>query len=79
LQQLFDLLGWAMVGKKLEVVVQVIDRHLEPFDGLRLAIGHRGGEVAGVKPIAFLVVACGEVLEGEVEGVLVVDRVFSVF
>jgi uncharacterized spore protein YtfJ len=40
--------------------------------------GYRGGEAAGVEPIAFLVVACGEVVEGEVEGVLVVDRVFFV-
>jgi hypothetical protein len=37
LEQLFDLLGLGMIGEKLEEVVEVIDRHLEPFD--------RGGEV----------------------------------
>jgi hypothetical protein len=70
LEQLFDLLGLAAIGEKLEEVVKVIDRHLEPFD--------RGGEVAGVESIAFLWVGGGEVVEGEVEGVLVVDRVFFV-
>jgi hypothetical protein len=40
-------------------------RHWSPFDGLRPAIGHRGGEVAGVEPIAFLWVGGGEVVEGE--------------
>jgi hypothetical protein len=70
LQQLFDRLGLGMIGEKLEEVVEVIDRHLEPFD--------RGGEVAGVEPIAFLWVGGGEVVEGEIEGVLVVDRVFFV-
>jgi hypothetical protein len=41
------------------------NRHWSPFD--------RGGEVAGVESIAFLWVGGGEVVEGEVEGVLVVD------
>jgi hypothetical protein len=50
----------------MQEVVEVGDRHLEPFD--------RGGEVAGVESIACLWVGGGEVVEGEVEGVLVVDR-----
>jgi hypothetical protein len=54
LEQLFDLLGLAVVGEKLKEVVEVIDRHLEIFD--------RGGEVAGVESIAFLWVGGGEVL-----------------
>jgi hypothetical protein len=59
LEQLFDLLGLGMVGEKLEEVVEVIDRHLKPLD--------RGGEVAGAESIAFLLVACCEVLDGEVD------------
>jgi hypothetical protein len=43
-----------MIGEQIQEVVEVADRHLEPFDGLRPAIGHRGGEAAGVEPIAFL-------------------------
>jgi hypothetical protein len=70
LEQLFDRLGLAVVGEKLEKVIKVIDRHLEPFD--------RGIEVAGVESIAFLWVGGGEVVEGEVEGISVVDRVFFV-
>ncbi len=54
------MLGLGMVGEKLEKVVEVIDRHLEPFD--------RGVEVAGVKPVACLWVGGGEVVEGEIEG-----------
>jgi hypothetical protein len=67
---LFDLLGLAVVGEKLEKVIKVIDRHLEPLD--------RGGEVDGVEPIAFLWVGGGEVVDGEAEGVLVVNQVFFV-
>jgi hypothetical protein len=59
LKLLFGLLADRAIRKKLEVVVKVIDRLLEGFD--------RGGEAAGVEPIAFLVVACGEVVEGEVD------------
>jgi hypothetical protein len=73
LEQLFDLLGLAVVGKKLEEIIEVADAHFKPLDGLRPAIGHRGGEVAGVESIAVLWVGGGEVIEGEVEGVLVVD------
>jgi hypothetical protein len=51
LQQLFDLLGLGMIGEEMQKIIQVIDRHLEIFD--------RGGEVAGVEPIAFLVVTFG--------------------
>jgi hypothetical protein len=38
----------------MQEVVEVTDRHLEPFD--------RGGEVVGVESIAFLWVGGGEVL-----------------
>ncbi len=68
LEQLFDLLSLGMIGEKLEKVIKIIDRLFKIFD--------RRGEAAGVKPIAFLMVACGEVVEGEVEGVLVVNRAF---
>jgi hypothetical protein len=51
LEQLFDLLGLGMIGEKLEEVIEVINRHFKPLD--------RGGEVAGVEPIAFLVVTFG--------------------
>jgi hypothetical protein len=72
LAQLLDLLGLGMIGEKLKKVVEVIvgaasrfeNRHWSPFDRLRPAIGHRGGEVAGVEPIAVLWVGGGEVVEG---------------
>jgi hypothetical protein len=48
LKPLFGLLADRAIRKKLEVVVEVIDRLLQGFD--------RGGEVAGLEPIAFLVV-----------------------
>lgn len=32
LEQLFDLLGLGVVGEEGEEIVEVIDRHLEPFD-----------------------------------------------
>jgi hypothetical protein len=48
----------------MQEVVEVVDRHLEPFDGLRPAIGHRGGEVASVESIAFFWASGGEVVEG---------------
>jgi hypothetical protein len=44
LAHLFDLLGLGMIGEEMQKIIQVIDRHLEPFD--------RGGEVAGVESIA---------------------------
>ncbi len=66
MEPLFGLLRLAVVGEKLKEVVEVIDRHFQPFN--------RGSEAAGVKPIAVLMVACGEVVEGEVKGVAPVDR-----
>jgi hypothetical protein len=32
LEQLFDLLGLAVVGKKLEEIVEVADAHFKPLD-----------------------------------------------
>jgi hypothetical protein len=32
LELLFDLLGLGVIGEKLEEIVEVIDRHLQPFD-----------------------------------------------
>jgi hypothetical protein len=55
-----DLLGLAVVGEEVEEVVEIADRHFEPFFG--------GGEGGGVEAIAFRLVGGGEVVEGEVEG-----------
>jgi hypothetical protein len=39
LEPLFYLLGLGMIGEKLEEVIEVIDRHLEPFDrAMRLRV-----------------------------------------
>jgi hypothetical protein len=45
------------------------NRHLQPFG--------RGGVVAAVETIAFLMIASGEVVEGEVEKVSVVGRALA--
>jgi hypothetical protein len=48
-----DLLGLAVVGEEVEEVVEIANRHFEPFFG--------GGEGGGVEAIAFRLVGGGEV------------------
>jgi hypothetical protein len=69
LEELFGLLGWGVVGKEVEEVVEVGDGHFEIFDG--------GSEAVGVEAVALLWVGGGEVVEGEVEGVWGADRAFA--
>jgi hypothetical protein len=55
LEQLFDLLGLAVVGEKLEEVVEVIVGEASRFENRYWSPLNRCGEVAAVEPIALTI------------------------